>query len=111
VAIAVLLTRCAANPRSLCESLVPPSWKYLARAPEGTNDIESSLPSVPYQTNEGRSVTSVHRLWYERGDGLIACTLARHATDNCSVVLTQFVRSGVAWAKVSDNAVLCHVTL
>jgi hypothetical protein len=56
-------------------------------------------------------VASVHRLWYEQGDGLIACTLARHASDNCSVEVTQFARSGAGWVKVSDNAVLCHVTL
>src|SRR6266851_2885866 len=111
VAVAILLTGCAANPRSLCESLVPSSWTYLSQAPQGSAGLESSLPATPYRTNEGRLVSSVHRLWYERGDGLIACTLARHATDNCSVEVTQFARSSAGWVKVSDHAVLCHVTL
>jgi hypothetical protein len=107
---AVMLTACAANPRSLCESLVPNSWTPLPRAPEGTRDLEASLPTAPYRTNEGL-VTSVQRLWYEKGDELIACTLPRHATDNSSVMVTDFARSGGTWVKVSDDAYLCHVTL
>jgi len=111
LAFAVVLTGCAANPRTLCGSLVPNSWTLLLRAPEGTRDLEASLPQAPYQTNEGRWITSVQRLWYEKGDGLIACTLARHATDNCSVRVTEFARSGGAWVKVSDDAYLCHIIL
>ena len=92
--VAILLTACAANPRSLCASLVPSSWTYLPGAPQGSGGLESSLPAPPYRTNEGQLVRSINRLWYEQGDGLIACTLARHATNNCSVEVTQFARSG-----------------
>ena len=49
-------------------------------------------------------VTSVHRLWYEQGDGLIACTLVRHATDTCSVEATQFARSGAGWIIIISTA-------
>jgi hypothetical protein len=111
VVIAMLFTGCAANPRSLCESLVPSSWTYLRQAPQGSAGLESSLPATPYQTNEGKLVSSVRRLWFEHGDELIACTLARHATDTCSVRVTRFSRSSAGWAKVSDDGVLCHVTL
>jgi len=111
VVIAMLFTGCATNPRSLCESLVPSSWTYLPQAPQGSAGLESSLPATPYPTNEGKLVTSVRRLWFQHGDELIACTLARHATDNCSVRVTRFSRSSAGWTKVSDDGVLCHVIL
>jgi hypothetical protein len=107
---ALVLAGCAVNPRTLCASLVPNSWTPLPRAPEGVRDLDASLPQAPYRTNEGL-VTSVQRLWYEKGDGLIACTLPRHVTDNCSVMVTDFARSGSAWVKVDDNMYLCHVLL
>jgi hypothetical protein len=111
VVIAMLFTSCATNPRSLCESWVPSSWTYLPQAPQGSAGLESSLPTTAYLTNEGKLVSSVRRLWFEHGDELIACTLARHATDDCSVRVTRFSRSSAGWAKVSDDGVLCHVTL
>jgi len=107
---AVVLSGCAANPRTLCGTLVPNSWTILPRAPEGVWDLEASLPQAPYRTNEG-VVTSLQRLWYEKGDGLLACTLARHATNNCSVMVTEFARSGGAWVMVGGDAYLCHITL
>jgi hypothetical protein len=110
-ALAILLTGCASNPRSLCETLVPTSWTYLPQAPSASLELESSLPATPYRTNGGRLVSTVRHLWYERGDELMACTLDRHATDTCSVVATRFSRSGVGWVKASDDAVLCHVLL
>jgi hypothetical protein len=111
VVIAMLFTGCATNPRSICESMVPSSWTYLPQAPQGSAGLESSLPATPYLTNEGKLVSSVPRLWFGHGDELIACTLARHATDTCSVRVTRFSRSSAGWAKVSDDAVLCHVLL
>jgi hypothetical protein len=111
VALAILLTGCAANPRSICEAVVPNSWTYLSRAPAASAGLESSLPATPYPTKEGRLVTSVHRLWYERGDELMACTLDRRATDTCSVMTTRFSRSAAGWVKVSEDSVLCHVAL
>jgi hypothetical protein len=110
VALAILLTGCAANPRSLCGALVPNSWTYLDRAPSASAELESSLPAVPYRTNEGK-LSSVRRLWYERGDELMACTLDRRATDTCSVMATRFSRSGAGWVKVSEDSALCHVIL
>ena len=110
-ALTILLTGCAANPRFLCQTLVPNSWTYLPRAPSASAGLESSLPAAPYRTNEGRLVTSVRRLWYGQGDELMACTLDWHATDNCSVFATRFSRSGTGWVKVSDDGVLCHVLL
>jgi hypothetical protein len=111
VALAILLTGCAANPRALCGALVPNSWTYLRQAPSAPAGLESSLPATPYRTNQGRLVSSVRRLWYEQGDDLMACTLDRCATDTCSVVATRFSRSSAGWVKVSDDAVLCHVLL
>jgi hypothetical protein len=109
VVIAMLFTGCATNPRSICG--VPSWWTYLPQAPQGSAGLESLLPATPYLTNEGKLVSSVRRLWFEQDDELIACTLARHATDTCSVHLTRFSRSSTGWAKVSDDAVLCHVVL
>lgn len=111
VAFAMLLAGCAANPRSLCEIVIPTSWAYLPQAPSASLTLDSSLPRTPYRTNEGRLVSSVRHLWYERGDELMVCTLDRRARDTCSVVTTRFSASGAGWVKLSDDAVLCHVLL
>ncbi len=106
IVVAIFLTACAANPRSLCASLVPSTWTYLRRAPRGSGGIESLLPTPPYRTSEGRLVRSVNRLWYEQGDDLTACTVARHAIDNCSVEVTYLTRSGAGWLKVGDSVTI-----
>ena len=101
VVVLVLLTACAANPRTLCASLVPTSWRYMSKAPAGADALERSVV--------GNS--SIRQLWYQQGEGLLLCTLSRDARDTCSVEINQFARSDTGWVRVSGNAVLCHVTL
>jgi hypothetical protein len=108
IVIAMLLAGCATNPKSLCGALVPNSWAYLRQAPPASAALTSSLPATPYRSSNGRFISSVRRLWYEKGDELMACTLDRRATDNCSVIATWFSRSSTGWVKVGDDAVLCH---
>jgi hypothetical protein len=110
-AVSLFLGGCASNPQSLCAALVPSSWTYLRQPPSSSAGVNGALPKTPYRTGEGKLVASARRVWYSRSDELIACTLDRHATDTCSVITTQFSRSGAGWAKVADNAVLCKISL
>jgi hypothetical protein len=109
IAVAILLAGCAANPQSLCASLVPPTWTYLPQPPKEAAGLEALLPAAPYKTNEGKLIASIRRLWYQRDESLLACTLARHATNDCSALTTEFARSGTDWSKVRDDGVLCNV--
>jgi hypothetical protein len=109
---AVVLSGCAANPQALCQSLVPKDWNHVAVVPVAGAGLAKYLPQPPYETNDGKPVRTVRRLWYQHGpDQLLACTLDRRATDTCSVRTTEFSRSAGGWAKVRDNEVLCHVAL
>jgi hypothetical protein len=105
-----VLCGCAASPRRLCATLVTSPWEYIGDDTALAASLRSSLPRVPYQTNEGKPVRAVRHIWYRAGDQLLACTLARHARDDCSVRTTQFARVDDTWSKTSENAVLCNVT-
>jgi len=72
--------------------------------------LESSLPQAPYGTNKGKSVPTIQHVWYRGGQyRLLACTLARHARNNCSVRTTEFLFQDGRWLKGSEDAVLCDV--
>lgn len=109
--ISLSATGCAVNPDKLCASLVPPSWTRVDPPPDATTALTAYLPRTPYTTNTGHIVQSARTLWYRQSDELIACTLEKHATDNCSVHTTQFALRAGTWLKVADDAVLCNVTL
>jgi len=106
IAVAILLTGCAANPQSLCASVVPSTWTYLPQPPKEAAGLEPLLPAAPYKTNEGKLIASIRGLWYQRDESLLACTLARHATNGCSVLTTEFARSGTDWSKVREDGVM-----
>src|SRR5687768_623066 len=104
ILVSAVLGGCAGNPQKLCATLVAPSWEYLG--PDASLDalLGASLPRVPYQTNEGKSVRTAQHVWYRVGNlQLLACTLARHASDDCSARTTQFIRTGEVWAKTSED--------
>jgi hypothetical protein len=110
IVASAVLAGCAANPQQLCATLVAPPWEYVGPDASFNALLDASLPRVPYKTNEGRSVRIVQHLWYRVGElQLLACTLARHARDDCSVRTTQFVRTGEVWAKTHENEVMCNV--
>ena len=111
VAICVLASGCVANPETLCSSLIPPGWLHVAPPPGATSALSTYLPSTPYTTGSGHLVRSIHTLWFQQSNELIACTLDKRATDTCSIETTEFDRTSGGWVKVSGNAVLCNVAI
>ena len=104
------LAACAASPRTLCAQSVPDTWEYVGTDAKLSVLLDASLPHAPYETNQGTPVRSVRHVWYRIGDtGLLACTVARGARDNCSVRVTEFSRADGAWSKSREDAVLCNV--
>ncbi len=103
---------CAVSPQQLCGSIVPSSWVYVGPDAALTTLNEADLPHTPYQTNDGKQVRVVQRVWYRDGpEALLACTFARRARDTCSIRTTEFTRVGGMWSKGRENEVLCHVAL
>jgi hypothetical protein len=98
----LLICGCAANPTTLCGSLVPPGWQRAAAPPGATAALMSAI-------NSGRLAPKTNVLWYHLEDRVIACTLDRGTKDNCSVATAEFARSPAGWVKVSEDAVLCKV--
>jgi hypothetical protein len=106
----VTLAGCAANPQHLCAPNAPNTWQYIGKDEGLSALLKDSLPHAPYSTNEGKPVRAVQQVWFRVGDHqLLACTLARHARDNCSVRTTEFILIDGAWSKRSEDAVLCNV--
>lgn len=105
-----ILAGCAVSPEQLCAPNVPSTGQYIGEDQGLSTLLNASLPHTPYTTNEGRPVSAIQHVWYRIGDHqLLACTLARHAKDNCSVRTTGFVRIDGVWSKQSEDAVLCNV--
>jgi len=105
-----VLSGCAVSPQQLCASNAAGAWQYVGENKDLSELLDASLPHAPYTTNEGKPVRAVQHVWYRVGDyQLLACTLARHARDNCSVRTTEFIRIDGAWSKRSEDAVLCNV--
>ena len=104
------LAACAVDPRKRCGELVPDTWEYMGPDAELDAQFASSLPPVPYTTNENKAVRSVRHLWYRSGNSaLAACTLGRYARNNCSVKSTEFVLEEHQWKKSREDGVLCNV--
>jgi hypothetical protein len=105
-----VLAGCAVNPQHLCAPSAPTAWQYIGEDQGLSTLLDASLPHAPYTTNEGKPVRAVQRVWYRIGDQrLMACTLARHARNNCSVRTTEFMRIDGVWSKRNEDAVLCNV--
>jgi hypothetical protein len=105
-----VLSGCAVSPQQLCAPNVASTWQYVGEDKDLSKLLDANLPHAPYTTNEGRPVRAVRHVWYRVGDHqLLACTLARHAKDNCSVRTTEFIRIDGVWSKRSEDAVLCNV--
>lgn len=110
VLASAVLSGCAVSPQRLCAPSAPGEWQYIGEDQDLSELLDVSLPHAPYTTNEGKLVSSVQRVWYRIGDQqLLACTLARHARDNCSVRTTEFTRIDGGWSKRGEESVLCNV--
>jgi hypothetical protein len=94
------LAGCAVSPEKLCAESVPDTWEHIGPDAKLSALLDASLPHA----------RSVQHVWYRiENTGLLACTLARGARDNCSVRLTEFSRADGSWSKSREDAVLCNV--
>jgi hypothetical protein len=105
-----VLAGCAISPQQLCAPNAQSTWQYIGEDKGLSTLLDARLPHAPYSTNEGKPVRAVQRVWFRLGDDqLLACTLARHARDDCSVRTTEFIRIDGAWSMRSEDEVLCNV--
>ena len=98
----VATTAGCSTPRQLCAVMVPDTWEYVGEDAKLDAKFESSLPQA--------SEHALLHVWYRGGDSLLmACSLKRHATDGCSVRVTEFHFVNGTWMKGYEDGVLCNV--